>query len=182
MPTDPAARFLALKERGASPQEVYTAMRMNDLDRAQAIGLLCSVYGCPQAEAERIVASVDGPRREALTTIGGHEQLLDVLKRELGYCACAPEEALRTLRDVLRAARDRTQAANDPDPEAFGRASQALEACLMLDAAPGFASWFVYGLQQRDLIWHGFRLTDVWITDKGRWLLQAIERFPPPEA
>jgi hypothetical protein len=39
----------------------------------------------------------------------------------------------------------------------------------------------VYGLQQRDLIWHGFRLTDVWITDKGRWLLRALKRFPPPQ-
>ncbi|HKU95510.1 MAG TPA: hypothetical protein VJR58_09550 [Vineibacter sp.] len=179
---DLVARFLALKDQGASPQEVYTAIRMNDMDRAQAIGILCAVYRCAQAEAERIVTSVDGPRPQKLPAIADHAHLLDVLKQELGYCTCASDDALQVLHDVLQAALDRTQSGDDS--EAFARASRALEASLPLDAAPGFASWFVYGLQQRDLVWHGFRLTDVWITDKGRWLLHAIKRFsghlPPP--
>lgn len=176
---DSVARFLALKDRGASPQEVYTAIRMNDLDRVQAIGILCSVYCCSQAEAERIVASVDGPLPRKLRAIEDYEQLLEVLKQELGYCTCAPDDALQVLHDVLQAAQDRTQSVNDR--EAFARASRALEVSLPLEAAPGFASWFVYSLHQRDLVWHGFRLTDLWITDKGRWLLQAIKRFPPPQ-
>ena len=175
---DPVARFRALKDRGATPQEVYTAIRMNDMDRAQAIGILGAVYGCAPAEAEQIVLSVDGPLPQKRRAIADHEQLMDALKQELGYCTCASDDALQVLHDVLQAALDRTQSVDDP--EAFARASRALEASLPLDAAPGVASWFVYGLQQRDLVWHGFRLTDVWITDKGRWLLQAIKRFPPP--
>lgn len=63
------------------------------------------------------------------------------------------------------------------DPVEFASASRELEACLPFQALPAFAEWFVYGLEQRDLVSHSFRVTDVWITNKGRWLLEALERI-----
>jgi hypothetical protein len=37
----------------------------------------------------------------------------------------------------------------------------------------------VYGLEQRGFVWHGFRQVDLWVTDKGRLLLRALEQFGP---
>jgi hypothetical protein len=168
-----------MKEGGASPQEVYSAAKRNGLSRLEAIRVLRSLYPFSLAEAKEIVSSVDGPLPGELPAIRSYEQLLEILKEELGYCTCAPDNALPLLREFLQAVQDRTEAVNDS--EAGSRALRAVEACLSLNTAPGLASWFVYGLEQQDLIWHGFRLTDVWITDKGRWLLEAIKRLPPPE-
>jgi hypothetical protein len=175
---DPSARYLALKEGGASPQAVYAAAKGDGLSRIEAVRVLRTLYRFSLAEAKAIVASVDGPPPGALPAVRSYEQLVEVLKAELGYCPCASDDAFAVLRAFLQAAQDRTEAVHDG--AAFRRASRALEACLPLDTAPALASWFVYGLEQRDLIWHGFRLTDVWITDKGRWLLEALQRLPPP--
>jgi hypothetical protein len=62
---------------------------------------------------------------------------------------------------------------------AFSQASRRLEA--LLAGGGGWAEWLVYGLEQRDFVWHGFRQVDLWITDKGRLLLRAVERFGPGE-
>jgi hypothetical protein len=166
-----------MKEAGASPQEIYSAAKGNGLSRIEAIRVLRSLYLFSLAEAKEIVSSVEGPLPGELPVIRNYEQLVEILKEELGYCTCACDDALRVLRQFLQAAQDRTEA--NKDSAAFDHTSRHLEACLPLGTAPGFANWFVYGLEQRGLIWHGFRLTDAWITDKGRWLLDAIKRFPP---
>jgi hypothetical protein len=179
MPThNPTARYLSLKEGGASPQEVYSAAKGDGLNRIEAIRVLRSLYEFSLEEAKDIVRSVDRALPGELPAILSYKHLVKILKEELGYCTCGSEDDLPVLQNILQAAQDRTEAVNDS--EAFSRASRALEAHLPLDTAPGFASWFVYGLEQRNLIWHGFRLTDVWITDKGRWLLEALKRLPPP--
>jgi hypothetical protein len=41
-------------------------------------------------------------------------------------------------------------------------------------------SWFVYALDKADLVMHGFNLYDVLLMDRGRWLLDGLERFPEP--
>ena len=76
----------------------------------------------------------------------------------------------------MRAAQTRSDCTHDV--AAFATASRQLDASLPFEAAPGLAEWFVYGLDQRDLVSHSFRVNDVWITDKGRWLLEALERIP----
>jgi len=96
-----------------------------------------------------------------------------VLGSELGYCGCASGAALAVLGDLLRAAVERTDATDDP--AAFSQASRRLEA--LLAGGGGWAEWLVYGLEQRDFVWHGFRQVDLWVTDKGRLLLRAVERY-----
>jgi hypothetical protein len=49
----------------------------------------------------------------------------------------------------------------------------------LLEGGGGWAEWLVYGLEQRDFVWHGFRQADLWITNKGRHVLHALERFGP---
>ena len=135
------------------------------------------MYGLSPAEASDIAASVDSLPAAALPVVDSREQLILALQQELSYCSCAPNEAIALLQNFLRIARERSDTTDDPN--AFANASQKLEAILALDDAPALASWFIYGLQQRDLIWHGFRQTDTWTTDKGRRLLDAMLRFFP---
>lgn len=103
------------------------------------------------------------------------EALKKWLEAELGYCNCSHGATLPLLREFLTIVRDRSDSTSDN--EAFSRHSRALEALLPLDSAPGFADWFVYLLDQRGVVQHNFRLTDVWITEKGRVLLGALEAF-----
>lgn len=172
---DPIAVCMALKEAGAEPSAVAAAAKENGLDRLEAIRLLRSLFGLSLHAAKDILALVDPPSNDRLPQIETREQLLAVLSKELGYCGCASGDAMATLVGFLRAAKARSDSTSDSAE--FTKASLEVEASLPLKAAPGFADWFVYGLEQRDLVSHNFRVTDVWITSKGRWLLDAIERI-----
>lgn len=161
-----------LKEAGASPEVVCAAALANGLERLETIRLLRSLFGLTLAGAKELI---DGPSESAgRPHIETREQLLEILTAELGYCDCASNDALALLARFLRAARTRSDASKDSDE--FTSASREVEACLPLDDVPGLAHWFVYALDQRGLVEHNFRVTDVWITPKGRWLLEAIER------
>lgn len=174
---DPVAVCTELKEAGAAPSAVYEAAKANGLDHIEAIRLLRTLFGLTLREAKDVVAVVEGPRKPAFPVIETEEQLHKVLGAELGYCSCATVDTLELLVRFLRAVRKRSDSTQDA--AAFASASRELEACLPLQAQPAFADWFVYGLDQRNLVSHNFRVTDVWITDKGRWLLDAMERFEP---
>ena len=160
MATDPATADAAAKQRG-----------LPMLDRVRA---LRAEFGLSLAAAKAVADATDG-RPPLFPEVASREQLEAVLGSELGYCGCASGAALAVLRDLLRSAQERSDATGDP--AAFARASRRLEA--LLDGGGGWAEWLVYGLEQRDFVWHGFRQVDLWVTDKGRLLLQAVERFGP---
>lgn len=172
---DPIAFCTELKEAGATPRAVYEAAKANGLERVETIRLLRTLFGVTLTEAKKVVALVEGPPAPRFAPIEARQQLVQVLGSELGYCGCATDETLELLLRFLRIVQKRSDSTSDA--VAFASASRELEACLPLRALPAFADWFVYGLDQRDLISHGFRVTDVWITDKGRWLLEAMERL-----
>jgi len=172
---DPIAVCTELKEAGALPEAVGAVAKDQGLDRLATIRLLRSLFGLTLAGAKEVLIRVDGPATAELPGIETREQLLQVLSIELGYCDCASAEALQLLARFLRAARERSDYSNDAVK--FGSASRELEACLPLENAAALADWFVYGLEQRGLISHNFRITDAWITNKGRWLLEALERI-----
>lgn len=177
---DPTARYLALKEAGASPRAVYAAAGRDGLPLIQRIRVLRLLFGMALGDAKALADSVDGPKPGARSEVRSRNELVELLKRELGYCSCGGEDALAVLRALLAAARDRTDAAGR-DAAAFAGASRAVEACLRWEEAGAMAGWFVFGLEQRDLVWHGFRVADLWITEKGRKLLRAIEQFGSEE-
>ena len=160
MATDPVVQDTAAKQRG-----------LPMLDRLRA---LRAEFGLSLAAANAVADATDG-RPPAFPEVAGPEQLATVLEAELGYCGCASDAALAVLRDLLRAAEVRTDATGDP--AAFAEASRRLES--LLAGGGGWAEWLAYGLEQRGLVWHGFRFVDLWITDKGRSLLRAVERFGP---
>jgi hypothetical protein len=160
MPTDPAAADAAAKQRG-----------LPMLDRIRA---LRAEFGLSLAAAKAVADATDG-RPLPFPEVASREQLEAALESELGYCGCASEAALTVLRDLLRAAAARVEATGDA--AAFAQASRRLEA--LLDGGGGWAEWLVYGLEQRGFVWHGFRQGDLWVTDKGRLLLRAVERFGP---
>ena len=172
---DPIALCTEMKEAGASASAVYEAAKANGLDRIETIRLLRTLFGLTLQGAKDVVALVEGPPKPAFPPIETREQLLKVLGVELGYCGCATTDTLELLVRFLKAARKRSDSTQDAVE--FASASREIEGCLPLQALPAFADWFVYGLDQRDLVSHGFRVTDVWITNKGRWLLEAMERF-----
>jgi hypothetical protein len=113
-----------------------------------------------------------------LPPIESATQLREVLKTDLGYCTCAAGDAVLLLRDLLRYAKLRSDSLNDL--ETFKQASHDLASRLQLASVPGLASWFVYSLDRADLIYHNYNVTDIWITEKGREVLEALERFPNP--
>lgn len=174
MAEDLSSRYRMLKEEGVSPETAYRTARRQGLGIPEALETIGKAYGLSEAQTRRLVEAED-PAERPWPPLESREVLFATLRKELGYCDCAPTEATAQLRDVLRAVQDRSDAVDDD--EAFARASRDVENRLRLETAPALAAWFVYGLQQRDLVWHGFRLTDVWITDRGRRLLRALEKF-----
>jgi hypothetical protein len=110
--------------------------------------------------------------------IASHAALLKALEEHLGYCACASDSALPFLRDFLRLVVERSDGVGDT--ERFRRASQSLTELLRGAGSPAMQSWFVYALDRANLVMHGFNLYDVLIMDRGRWLLEGLERFPKP--
>jgi hypothetical protein len=113
-----------------------------------------------------------------LPVIATAAALRQVLNAELGYCTCACADAVPFLRDVLLLVKARSEATTDW--ETFVRASHALDIRLQLDTASVLANWFVYMLDRANFVHHNYNVSDLWITDKGRALLDALERFPDP--
>jgi hypothetical protein len=160
MAADPAAADVAAKRDG-----------LTVIDRLRA---LRAEFGLSLAAAKAVVDATDG-RRPVFPAVTSLDELKAALGTELGYCGCASGSAIVVLRNLVWAARDRSDALEDA--EAFARASRRLEA--LLDGGGGWAEWLVYGLEQRGFVWHGFRQVDLWVTDKGRLLLRALEQFGP---
>ncbi len=115
-----------------------------------------------------------------LPPIDSHTTLLKTLEADLGYCTCASPDALPLLRNLLRLVVERTDGVEDT--ERCRRASEGIAELLSSNGSTGMRSWFIYALERADLVMHGFNLHDLWIMDRGRWLLDGLERFPePPE-
>jgi hypothetical protein len=115
---------------------------------------------------------------ERWAPIDSHAALLKALEEHLGYCSCAFPSALPFLRDFLRRVVERTDGVHDA--ELFRRASEGLRELLRGAGSPAMQSWFVYALDRADLVVHGFNMYDVLVMDRGRWLLDGLERFPDP--
>jgi hypothetical protein len=158
--------YPAMKAAGASPQEVCARCLEAGLPKVEVIRTLRLLFTLNFSEAKEILEKHDGPQ--------SREALFQFLKDQLGYCDCASSDALVTLA-VLQAAQDRTDRASDA--EAFASASRRISELLGPEGLSGLGEWFVYFLEGRDLIHHGFRVTDLYITKRGRGLLSAIERF-----
>lgn len=171
--------YRSLKEKGAKPHEIYARARQDGLSQIASLRVFRELFDLSFAEAREIVREVDGYVPGELPPIRSYDEILSVLREELGYCGCeAYEDAISLLRDVLWLARQREQSRTDK--AAFQRASTQLLERLGYELLPGLATWFLYFLDYRDLIWHGFRATDCGLTRKGRWILDALERFSPP--
>ncbi len=107
----------------------------------------------------------------SINPINNAEELLAYLREDLGYCGCGYyEEAIRVLRDVLQLAADRQ--ANTGDEERFAELTQSVHQLVV--ASPGLGTWYVWLLDKHGYIWHGFNESDIWITKKGKIVLQAI--------
>ena len=160
MAVDPALSDATAKREGLSI-----------LDRVRA---LRAEFGLSMTEAKAVVDTTDD-KPPLFPTVTDGKELTKVLAAEIGYCGCASGAAIGVLRGFLRAVVERTDATGDE--AAFALTSRGLEA--MLAGGGGWAEWLVYNLDQRDFVQHGFRQSDLLITERGRLLLQAIERFDP---
>ena len=167
---DPTSDYAAMKAAGASPREVCARCLEAGLPKVEVIRALRSVFALPFSEAKEILEGLEGPQ--------SRDALLELLKDLLGYCDCASSDALLALRGILRAAQDRADRASDA--ETFAEASRRISDLLGPEGRAGLGEWFVYFLEGRGLIRHGFRVTDLDITERGRALLRAIERFGRP--
>src|SRR4051794_19756059 len=113
MAADPAATDVAAKREGLSV-----------IDRLRS---LRAEFGLSLAAAKAVIDASDG-RPPLFPKVTSPDELEAALGAELGYCGCASRAAIVVLRDLLRVARDRSDASGDA--EAFARASRRLEALL----------------------------------------------------
>ena len=91
------------------------------------------------------------------------EDVQKFLKEELFYCDCASPQVLEDLYMTLTFARD--------IPNSPSRIRKA-------EIFPlGFGEWFIYFLESKNLIWHGFNNSDFAINELGRQLLRGLENF-----
>jgi len=91
------------------------------------------------------------------------ESIQKFLKEELNYCNCASSAALEVLYKTLVFA---SEMPNSPSK------------LNKLEYFPwGWGEWFVYFLESKNLIWHGFNNTDLGISSLGEQLLAGLENF-----
>ncbi|HEX6036764.1 hypothetical protein [Longimicrobium sp.] len=83
------------------------------------------------------------------------------------------------LHELLRRVAARMDSGHDA--EAFGRHTAELEAWMLEHASGGVASWIVFGFEKAGLLYHGWNVFDLSITEKGRRVLAALDRFPDPQ-
>lgn len=174
------AKYRALAERGDQPRAVYAAALRDGVPKLDRLRIVCTLFRSSMADAKAVAESVEGPPRGALPDIIDRDGLERVLAAELGYCSCVGNDAINTLRDFLDLVRRRGEAT--ANAVAFSEHSRALER--FTDATLSNATvghWFILGLEQRGSINHGLRVTDVWITDRGRKLLNALNQFQQPD-
>lgn len=107
------------------------------------------------------------------------DALFQLLQAELGYCGCAYTDAVPFLHELLRRVAARTDSLDDS--AAFQRHTEELEVWMLHHASGGVASWILYGFEKADLLYHGWNVFDLSITEKGRRVLAALDRFPDPQ-
>ncbi|HNI58138.1 MAG TPA: hypothetical protein PKZ00_11210 [Elusimicrobiota bacterium] len=119
------------------------------------------------------------------------EQLLQHLKEETGYCACSDGSTLPMLERFLGLLQEKTTHSNRAaikkaeykdfaeDYAAYAKVDAEIKQ--FLETPLGWTDWFVFGLEKAGLVTHNFRITDVWITEKGTALLKNLKRFPALE-
>lgn len=159
---------------GVDPATSDAAAKRDGLPLMDRLRALRTEFGFSLAEAKAVTDATDG-KPPPFPPVNDGKELTKALASELGYCRCASGAAISVLRNLLRAVVERTDAIGDG--AAFALASRRLES-LLVDGN-GWAEWLVYNLDQRDFVQHGFRQSDLLITERGRLLLQAIERFDP---
>lgn len=91
------------------------------------------------------------------------ESVKTFLAENLNLCNCASSEVLELLYYTL------TFADDIPNTSSKIRS---------IDFFPlGWGEWFIYFLEDKKLIWHGFNNTDFAIEESGRKLLEGLENF-----
>jgi hypothetical protein len=179
-------RYHGLKRGGSSASQVYARAREDGLGKIDGIRIIRQLFSLSYDEAKAVVRDVNLPADRSpfrLPPVRSYKELEQVLRDELGFCGCAAAgEAIEVLRDVLRHARDCQRAFGDS--AAFRRANDAMLDRLNFSRVPGLATWFLYLLDQRNVVEHAGRVSTCWIAPKGLQLLEAIEKWypPPPEA
>ena len=115
-----------------------------------------------------------------LPQIESGDALFTLLQADLSYCGCAYTDAVPFLHELLRRVAERSDAVSG-DPETFRRLTEELETWIFEYASSGVASWIIFGFERAGLLYHGWNVFDLTITEKGRRVLAALDRFPDPQ-
>lgn len=91
------------------------------------------------------------------------ESVKKFLREDLAYCNCSSALTLELLYLTLTFARDIPHTSSKIRKSGF--------------FTLGFGEWFIYLLESKELIWHGFNSTDFAINELGNQLLQGLENF-----
>jgi hypothetical protein len=102
-----------------------------------------------------------------MTTYEAKSPLTRFLEIDLKWCGCGnPEKALEYMRDVLRLLEARSAAHWDKESNA------AIDA--VMDTRTGLGISYAYMLEAADLTEHGGSVHGLWLSDKGKQILAAL--------
>lgn len=113
------------------------------------------------------------------------EEIHEWVFGELGFCGCGnPEEVLEFVRSVLLAIRKRSHENREIEEsrtaslERWTRNSAVIEELIGMDVSPPMAWFFLYTLNDKDLLEHGGNCSGSWLTEKGEEVLDTLNRYP----
>ena len=93
------------------------------------------------------------------------------LQKEFSYCPCV-EGTVLFLRNILQWMNN----SHNPQLEVLQKSNQA-QLQQQWESHPLLFTWFIFILEQKGLIWHGFNITDCWLTDKGVKFLSVLDKL-----
>lgn len=110
-------------------------------------------------------------------------ELHDWVFSDLGFCGCGdPEGALDFLRTVLVAIRKRhdeneIEESETASRERWSRNSAAFRDLINMEHQPAMAWFYLYMLNDKELLEHGGNCSGSWLTEKGEEILDALLKF-----
>ena len=99
------------------------------------------------------------------------EDLKAYLQQQFSYCPCV-EGTVTFLKSLLKLMNN-----SENNQLERWRQSNLIQLQQLWESHPLLFTWFIFNLEEKGLIWHGFKITDCWLTDKGLQLLSVLNKL-----
>ncbi len=152
--------FQKMREDGATSEQVFTMAEGEQGFNIIDIKAMRAVFDLSWEEAKSFIELHSTPFKTP-------EDVVAFLKEELGLCQCAGLEPILLLRDVLRLIQDRKG-------EQFAAKKSALEALLGAKENWSLSVSYLFFLEVKGLVYHGFNEKRGSPADLSAWMDERL--------